>query len=166
MGYEPTFKTEQKEVETVIPEYTTESTAQIVGRTAYEVPGGGTAYADTVRTVSKTWQSGSSTQTQIMEVPALSGSGTPEITSLTKTSTGAMNNSSGANPGGKGGGGGGGGSKKPAKTPKKSDIVDRYKEVNDLIDDLADKMNDASKAANRLYGKGRLDLMKKNNELL
>ena len=166
LGYEPTFKTEQKEVETVIPEYTTESTAQIVGRTAYEVPGGGTAYADTVRTVSKTWQSGSSTQTQIMEVPALSGSGTPEITSLTKTSTGAMNNSSGANPGGKGGGGGGGGSKKPAKTPKKSDIVDRYKEVNDLIDDLTDKMNDASKAANRLYGKGRLDMMKKNNELL
>jgi hypothetical protein len=101
-----------------------------------------------------------------MEVPALSGSGVPEITSLTKTSSGAMNNTSSSNSGGKKGGGGGGGSKKPAEKPKKSDVVERYKEINDLIDDLADKMNDASKAANRLYGKGRLDLMKKNNELL
>jgi hypothetical protein len=58
LGYEPTFKTEQKDVTTTIPEYTTESTAEIIGRTPYEVPGGGTAYADTVRTVSKTWQSG------------------------------------------------------------------------------------------------------------
>ena len=170
LGYEPTFKTEPQEVTTTVPEYTTETATYPAGDYTYSYTApDGTTMTGTVpnyRQVSKTWQSGVSEQTQIMEVPALSGSGTPEITSLTKTSTGAMNNSSGANPGGKSGGGGGGGSKKPAKTPKKSDIVDRYKEVNDLIDDLTDKMNDASKAANRLYGKGRLDLMRKNNELL
>jgi hypothetical protein len=157
-------------VTTSVPEYTTETATYPAGDYTYSYTApDGTTMTGTVpnyRQVSKTWQSGVSEQTQIMEVPALSGSGTPEITSLTKTSTGAMNNSSGANPGGKSGGGGGGGSKKPAKTPKKSDIVDRYKEVNDLIDDLTDKMNDASKAANRLYGRGRLDLMRKNNELL
>ena len=63
-------------------------------------------------------------------------------------------------------GGGGGSQKKPAKKPKKTDIVERYKEINDSLDDVADAMEDASKAADRLYGKSRLDFMKKNNSLL
>ena len=83
---------------------------------------------------------------------------------ITYTGNGGV--SSSAKKGGKSGGGGGGSKKKPAEKPKKSDIVERYKEVNDLLDDMADAMEDASKAADRLYGKGRLDLMKKNNDLL
>lgn len=66
----------------------------------------------------------------------------------------------------KGGGGGGGGKPKTADKVKKSDVVQRYKEIDDSLDDLIDKMEDATKVADRLYGKGRLDLMKKNNELL
>lgn len=90
-----------------------------------------------------------------------SGIGAPKI-----TYTGNGGVSSSAKKGGKSGGGGGGSKKKPAEKPKKSDIIERYKEVNDLLDDVADAMEDASKAADRLYGKGRLDLMKKNNDLL
>lgn len=89
----------------------------------------------------------------------------PVIKALTYTgSAGGTVNFSNTKAGKKGSGGGG--SKKKAEKPKKTDIVERYKEVNDLLDDVADAMEDASKAADRLYGKGRLDLMKKNNDLL
>lgn len=91
----------------------------------------------------------------------------PVVKALTYTgSAGGTVNFSNTKAGKKGSGGGGGGSKKKAEKPKKADIVERYKEVNDLLDDVADAMEDASKAADRLYGKGRLDLMKKNNDLL
>ena len=91
----------------------------------------------------------------------------PVVEALTYTgSAGGTVNFSNTKAGKKGSGGGGGGSKKKAEKPKKTDVVERYKEVNDLLDDVADAMEDASKAADRLYGKGRLDLMKKNNDLL
>lgn len=91
----------------------------------------------------------------------------PVVKALTYTgSAGGTVNFSNTKAGKKGSGGGGGGSKKKAEKPKKTDVVERYKEVNDLLDDVADAMEDASKAADRLYGKGRLDLMKKNNDLL
>lgn len=68
----------------------------------------------------------------------------------------------------KGGGGGGGGGSKPKKAEKvkKTDVVERYKEVNDKLDDIADAMDDASKAADRLYGADRLKQMQKVNDLL
>ena len=91
----------------------------------------------------------------------------PVVKALTYTgSAGGTVNFSNTKAGKKGSGGGGGGSKKKAEKPKKTDVVERYKEVNDLLDDVADAMEDASKAVDRLYGKGRLDLMKKNNDLL
>lgn len=49
---------------------------------------------------------------------------------------------------------------------KHSDIVDRYKEVEDSIDDIQNAMNDAAKAADRLYGSSRLKQMEKQNDLL
>ena len=68
----------------------------------------------------------------------------------------------------KGGGGGGGGGSKPKKADKvkKTDVVDRYKEIDDKLDDIADKMDDASKAADRLWGPARLKQMKKVNDAL
>lgn len=66
----------------------------------------------------------------------------------------------------KGGGGGGGGSKKKADKAKKSDTVERYKRVTDQLDDNADAMERASRAADRLYGKDRLDKMRQANDLL
>ena len=65
------------------------------------------------------------------------------------------------------GGGGGGGSKpKKAEKVKKSDIVERYKEINDKLDDITDKMDDASKAADRLWGPARLKEIEKVNDAL
>lgn len=65
-------------------------------------------------------------------------------------------------------GGGGGGSSKPKKAekPKKSDVVERYKELNDTIDDLTDAINDASKASDRLYGRSRIQAIQQENDLL
>ena len=62
---------------------------------------------------------------------------------------------------------GGGGSKgsKPKKV-NKSDIVDRYKEINDQLDNVKDAYEDASKEADRLYGANRISAMKRaNNEI-
>ena len=62
--------------------------------------------------------------------------------------------------------GGGGGSKKKAKEVKKSDVVERYKEITDSLDNNAKAMEDASRAADRLYGKDRLSKMREANKLL
>ena len=62
--------------------------------------------------------------------------------------------------------GGGGGSAKKAPQPKKSDTVERYKEVNDRLDDVADNLKEIDALNDRLYGKEHLDNMAKSNELL
>ena len=74
----------------------------------------------------------------------------------------------GRHSGGSGGGGGGGGGSKPKKAQevKKSDIVERYKEINDTIDDLTEKYDNASEAADRMYGNERIKQMEKVNKLL
>ena len=63
----------------------------------------------------------------------------------------------------------GGGSKEPKKVEatKKEDLVERYKETEDAIDDVRDAYEDAKKAADRMYGAGRIAAMAKaNKELL
>lgn len=93
---------------------------------------------------------------------------TPKINSITKTASGASNNYSSSNSGGKspGSGSGGGSSKSKAKKPDKSNIVERYKEITDALDDNTRAMDKASKAADRLYGKDRIEYLKKNVSLL
>jgi hypothetical protein len=49
-----------------------------------------------------------------------------------------------------------GGSKEKADKIKKSDIVQRYKEVDDALEKIADTMEDTSKIMDRLYGASRL----------
>ena len=61
---------------------------------------------------------------------------------------------------------GGGGEKKKADKVKKSDVVERYKEVDDSLEKVADAMEDASKAMDRLYGVSRLKQMEKQNALI
>jgi hypothetical protein len=74
----------------------------------------------------------------------------------------------GSNSGKKSKGGGGGGGSKPQKADnvKKTDVVDRYKELDDRIDDLSRAYNKASDAADRLWGKARIDQMKKANKMV
>ena len=62
-----------------------------------------------------------------------------------------------------------GGNTSPAKKvdrTKKTDVVERYKEVEDSIDDLNDTLEDINKQADRLYGASRLAQMKKANDLV
>lgn len=61
-------------------------------------------------------------------------------------------------------GGSGGGSKSVPKT--KSDVVKRYKEITDEINDLSDAYSDASIAADRLFGKNRISMMEEQVKLL
>lgn len=104
-------------------------------------------------------------------VPAMSANGTPKIKSITKTSSGSMNNYSSSNSGGKSPGksSGGGGSKSKASKKdltKKSDVVDRYKEIDDSIHDLTRSLDKGNKAADRMWGKSRISAMKANNKML
>ena len=60
-------------------------------------------------------------------------------------------------------GGGGGGNKKKTK---KSDVVERYKEINDELDETSHKMNKASKLADTLWGDARFDKIQEGIDLL
>ncbi len=72
--------------------------------------------------------------------------------------------------GGGGGGGGGGGKKstpaKPVDYTKKSDVVDRYKEQDDALDDIQETLEDINKESERLYGAKRLKQMDKEQKAL
>ena len=106
-----------------------------------------------------------------MSLTSFSGDGkAPEIKNFRKKAKGSQNNYSSSNSGGKspgsGGSGGGGSKPKKATSTKKLDIVDRYKQVEDQLDDITDAADDASKAMDRLYGKARVDKMREVNKLL
>jgi hypothetical protein len=70
------------------------------------------------------------------------------------------------------GGGGKSSKEKEASKPKtidktkKNEVVERYKEVNDALDDLADEYEKASRSADRLWGEHRLDALRKQNALI
>ena len=101
-----------------------------------------------------------------------------KVTSANKSSGGNFkhtNSSSGSGinkSSGSSGGGGSSGSSDSSSSPttttitKKTDIVERYKEVNDALDDLADKYEMASRAADRLWGEDKLDALREQNKLL
>jgi len=110
-----------------------------------------------------------------MPLVSFSGDGKPpQIQGLRKKATGSMNNYSKSNSGGKAPGSSGGkkgsGSKgsepKKVDQTKKTDIVDRYKQIEDQIDDVSDALDDASKAADRLYGLDKIKKMREVNSLL
>ena len=87
------------------------------------------------------------------------------------TGTGGSNRGGGVSPSstsGKGGGkgSGGGSSKKSEGKPKKTDVVDRYKEVEDKIDDIKNSADKASSAMDRLFGAKKIKKMQEVNKLL
>jgi predicted ribosome quality control (RQC) complex YloA/Tae2 family protein len=55
---------------------------------------------------------------------------------------------------------------KPAEPTSKSDVVERYKEINDLLADSSASMDKASAAADRLWGPSRVNAMKAVNDAL
>ena len=65
--------------------------------------------------------------------------------------------------------GSGGGSKAKAtkvKKTKKSDVVERYKEINDVLDDLTEELEDINKLTNRLYGANKIKQLEKEAKIL
>ena len=112
-------------------------------------------------------------QEQNFIVPALSADGTPEIKSVTKVSTGKMNNYSSSNSGGKKPGGGGGKSSDPKKLDKKKaedPELDRYHVITEQLERLNDELEKISKAKDRAFGSKKLKLMDqeiaKTNEII
>lgn len=105
-----------------------------------------------------------------MRLVSFSGGKTPpKIQGFYRRATGSSNSYSSTNSGGSGGGSksSGGSSSKPSKIDKskKSDVVDRYKEITDSINDTTRALDKANKSADRLWGKAHLDAMAKSNKL-
>lgn len=164
MGFETKFKVEPQEVEQRTPIVHSRQTIVGAGFDEHGAP-----YWETT---TETWNDGYSIQTGYVDAIAMAtsptGTKTPIIESMTSKPTGIMNNSSKANRGTTGSSKGGGGSKnKPTKgdLTKKSDVVDRYKEITDSINDTTRALDKANKSADRLWGKAHLDAMAKSNKL-
>ena len=152
LGYEPVFDTKEEPVEQRVPITITQS------RIIEESDDG-----KTWKTATSSYQNGYDTFTGTMDVVAMSSNGkTPKIKELRKKSSGAMNNFSSSNPGGQSGGG----SSKKASPTKKSNVVERYKEINDKISDSEKVMDDTSKAADRLWGPARVKAIQDVNAAL
>ena len=154
MGFEVKFKTEEKDIQQKVPITYTKTSLEDMGF----FDDGQLIPSYTTKTSS--WQDGFDTFTGKIDVMAMSTDGkTPQIESITKTNSGAMNNSSRSNPGGSSSSGG----SKNKKPIKKSNVVERYKEINDQLEKKADALNDANKAMDRMYGASRLQQMQKQN---
>ena len=95
-----------------------------------------------------------------IDVASIAVNGDAPDTSITYTGSGR----GGGSPGGSGGGGGG--SKAPAEKKKKTDVVDRYKEVTDSLEDVTQATEKANKATDGLYGLAKIKNMEKVNSLL
>lgn len=163
MGFETKFKVEPQEVEQRTPIVHSRQTIVGAGFDEHGAP-----YWETT---TETWNDGYSIQTGYVDAIAMAtspdGTKTPIIESMTSKPTGIMNNSSKANRGTTGSSKGGGSKNKPTKgdLTKKSDVVDRYKEITDNINDTTRALDKANKSADRLWGKAHLDAMAKSNKL-
>lgn len=98
-----------------------------------------------------------------------------KVVSANKSSGGNFKHSNSSSGSGvkksKGSSSGGSKNNKPATidkgdTTQKSDIVDRYHEVNDAIDNVADALERAGRATDRLWGKDKLNSMREENKIL
>lgn len=111
-----------------------------------------------------------------VEVASISMDGVGEAPSVpAPTFTGRQAPSKSAVSAGKPSGGGGSSSSPKAKEPtkakkidqtKKEEVVERYKEINDSLDDLSDEYERASRSADRLWGEHRLDALREQNSLI
>ena len=95
----------------------------------------------------------------VLLIPSINSENKPKITGFQKTGGGS---SSTPSTGRRGGGGGGGGSREArrANHVKKEDYVERYHEIDNVIDDLADAYERLNEQEDRAWGKNRIDAMK------
>lgn len=157
MGFEAKFKTETKDVEQKVPITYTKQTVTDVGWD------GGPTYT----TKTSSWTDGYETHTGKMDVVAMSTNGkTPIIESITRTNSGSMNNYSSSNKGGKSPGSKSSSKPKKVDRPKKSDMVDRYREIDDALNDLRETMADTDRLADNLWGPKRINQLESNIGLI
>jgi uncharacterized spore protein YtfJ len=95
----------------------------------------------------------------------------PVIKGTKKTGGGASGRkASGGGGGGRGGGGGGGGGDRrdPRRANKinKKDNIERYHEIDNVIDDLADAYERLNKEEDRAWGKNRINAMQQESKIL
>ena len=165
MGFEPTFETKKVPVTRTL-KGTRTYTDNVVTDT---IPTSSGDFTYIKEMTQRSEEVDMGTVEEEIEVPAMTTDGGKPNFTLTRTNAGSMNNYSSSNSGGgsPGGGGGGGGSEpKTIDKTKKSDVVERYKQINDLIDDSSRAMDKASKAADRLYGAARIKKMREANREL
>ena len=94
----------------------------------------------------------------------------PVIGSVKKTGGGASGKNASGGGGRRGGGGGGGGGDRrdPRRANKinKKDNIERYHEIDNVIDDLADAYERLNKEEDRAWGKNRINAMQQESKIL
>lgn len=101
----------------------------------------------------------------VLLIPSINAEGKPKITGFQKTGGGS---SSIPSPGRRGGGGGGGGGREARRANKinKEDNIERYHEIDNIIDDLADSYERLNKEEDRAWGKNRINAMQQETKIL
>lgn len=168
LGFEPHFET--KEVKTTVRKPKVRTHTDYAASVANVSVGGLNIPVPTFDAIQTSWNEGYTEVDETIEVPSLTTDGGEPNFTLTRTNSGAMNNSSGSNSGGNKPSGGGGGSKpstaEKRDTTNKSDVVERYRELNDAIDNVTDALTRAERATDRLWGKDKIAAMKEENKIL
>lgn len=175
IGYEPVYNAEDIDTSAEMPN--AETITRVVD-TKFDNPktfdlgflGKHTINLPSITTRTETKAEEPTKSPSAMHLVSFSGGKTPpEIRGFHRKATGSSNNHSSTNSGGSGGSksSGGSSSSKPSKIDKskKSDVVDRYKEITDSINDTTRALDKANKSADRLWGKAHLDAMVKSNKL-
>lgn len=180
MGYEPVYSVTDVEHPAEMPNSQTITTVSSIAWETGEAEILGHNIPFKLPKITVDTQSTPLPSTKVDEkTPLVSFSGgetPPPIKGLRKTAPASSNNYSSSNKGGKspgkssGGGkkkGGGGKAKTPAQqNTAEKEMVERYKEITDSINDVAKAYDKASKAADRLFGKNRIKALEEQNKLL
>ena len=101
----------------------------------------------------------------VLLIPSINSDNKPKITGFQKTGGGSSGIRS---PGRRGGGGGGGGGREARRANKinKEDNIERYHEIDNIIDDLADAYERLNKEEDRAWGKNRINAMQQESKIL
>lgn len=155
MGFHPTFKTRKEKVSMQVPETTTESSVKSI------IP---------FKVVSKTYQSGTRSVTQTVDVPDITVDGNGKysgITSITRKATGSYNNYSPSNSGGGSpSGSSGGGSQEPDTMDAIDDVADRYHSVETQITKTGNSLDRLSSKQEKFVGQKLIDNLNEQWDLL
>lgn len=100
----------------------------------------------------------------VLLIPSINAEGKPKVTGFQKTGGGSSGIPS---PSRRGGGGGGGGREaRRANKINKEDNIERYHEIDNIIDDLADSYERLNKEEDRAWGKNRINAMQQETKIL